>query len=143
MCFTTTNDDLLSHVLLSQRVHTPFRTASARRAECVRPCNRLLCLENQMAIGYAHRAVGFLVCPRRAAMQELRATENWRRVVKRLNRLRRLRKIWATWDIIYRITRPSTEDYEMNFTMVPGEGVSLQILDLPSRRHVVTLHARS
>ena len=81
------------------RVHTPFRTASARRAECVRSCNRLLCLENQMAIGFAHRAVDVLFCPRRA-MRERRATSNWSRVVKRLKRIRRLRKIWHFWESI-------------------------------------------
>ena len=72
---------------------TPFRKASARRAERVRSCNRLLCLENQMAIGYVNRAMDVLFCPRRA-MRERRATSNWSRVVKRLKRIRRLRKIW-------------------------------------------------
>ena len=38
-----------------------------------------------------------------------------------------------------RNTRPSNEDYEVNFAMVPGEVVSLQILDLSPRRRVVTL----
>ena len=93
------NDDLLSHVLFSHHVHKPFLTASARRAERVRSCNRFVCLGNQMAIGYVRRTgknrMGFMVCPRRAAMQELRATDNWRRMVKRLNRIRRLRDIWA------------------------------------------------
>ena len=85
----------LSREIFVYRVHTPFGAASARRALCVRSCNRLLCLENQTVIGYVHRTVGFLFCPRRAAMQELRAKGNWRRVVKRLKRIHRLRKIWA------------------------------------------------
>ena len=84
--------------IIFYRVHTPFRTASARRAERALSCNRLLCSESQMAIGYARRTMknrmGFVFCRRRAAMQELRATENWRRVVKRLKRIHRLRKIW-------------------------------------------------
>ena len=99
MCFTTIKDALPSLVLVSQYIRKPFRTASARRAELALFRNRFLCFGSQMAIGYVRRTMknrmGFMFCPRRAAMQELRATENWRRVVKRLNRIRRLRKIWA------------------------------------------------
>ena len=78
---------------------TPFRKASARQAECVRSCNRLVCSEHQMATGFRHRVVDVFFCPRRA-MRERRATSNWSRVVKRLKRIRRWRKIWHFWESI-------------------------------------------
>ena len=48
-----------------------------------------------MVAGFFRRTMDIVFCPRRAAIQELRATENWERIVRRINRIRRLRKYWA------------------------------------------------
>jgi len=50
---------------------------------------------NHMVAGFFRRTMDIVFCPRRAAIQELRATENWERIVRRINRIRRLRKYWA------------------------------------------------
>ena len=68
-----------------------------------------------MASGFIRRVIDIALCPRRAAMRELRAVQKWRHVIKRILRIRRLRKYFLSWDSTFGNTLSSNEVYEANY----------------------------
>ena len=48
-----------------------------------------------MASGFIRRVIDIALCPRRAAMRELRAVQKWTYIVRRILRIQRLRTYFA------------------------------------------------